>query len=139
GIVKKNSILLVDFTNQRRLAGLPRDAALLEACPVRLRPILMTSISTIAGALPAALAARPGGEARQPMATAVVGGVAASTFMTLYVVPALYSILDPLTRRVSRAAEIQREATDVIAALDAEALARRAKPEAAPVAADPAP
>src|SRR5204862_286182 len=87
GIVKKNSILLVDFTNQRRLAGESRDEALLHACPVRLRPILMTSISTIAGALPAALAAGPGGEIRQPMAMAVVGGVTVSTFMTLYVVP----------------------------------------------------
>ena len=73
GIVKKNSILLVDFTNQRRLLGDDRDRALLHACPQRLRPILMTSVSTIAGALPAALAAGPGGELRRPMALAVVG------------------------------------------------------------------
>jgi multidrug efflux pump len=124
GIVKKNAILLVEFTNQRRLRGLTRDQALLEACPIRLRPILMTTASTIAGAIPVALAAGPGGEVRQPMAVAVVGGVAVSTLLTLFVVPALYSVLDTLTHRVSRAAAIEREATAVIAALDLEELER---------------
>ncbi len=123
GIVKKNAILLVDFTNQRRLLGDPVKEALLHACPVRLRPILMTSISTIAGALPAAIAVGPGGEVRQPMAIAVVGGVAVSTFLTLFVVPALYSVLDTLTHRISKAAAIEREATREIADLDAETIA----------------
>jgi hydrophobe/amphiphile efflux-1 (HAE1) family protein len=120
GIVKKNSILLVDFVNQRRLLGESRDEALLHACPVRLRPILMTSVSTIAGALPAALAAGPGGELRQPMAVAVVGGLAVSTFLTLFVVPALYSLLDSVTSRVGQAAQIERETGEVIADLQAE-------------------
>ena len=62
GIAKKNSILLVDFTNQARASGMERHEALLHACPVRLRPILMTSIATIAGALPPALAIGPGAE-----------------------------------------------------------------------------
>ena len=64
GIVKKNSILLVDFTNQRRAEGSPPDQALLEACPVRLRPILMTSVATIAGAIPEALIRRGRGNSR---------------------------------------------------------------------------
>ena len=128
GIVKKNSILLVDFTNQRRLAGMSRDEALLDACPVRLRPILMTSISTIAGALPAALATGPGGEVRQPMAMAVVGGVTVSTVLTLFVVPALYSIFDSLTGRLSKASAIERETTGVLAELEAEKLAASRRP-----------
>ncbi|MBI2519176.1 MAG: efflux RND transporter permease subunit [Bdellovibrio sp.] len=93
GIVKKNSILLVDFTNQLRASGLPIKEALTEACPVRLRPILMTSISTIAAAVPPALAIGPGAESRIPMAIAVLGGVALSTLLTLFVVPCVYSVL----------------------------------------------
>jgi HAE1 family hydrophobic/amphiphilic exporter-1 len=94
GIAKKNSIMLVDFTNQIRAKGVERHAALLQACPVRLRPILMTSIATIAGAMPAAFAIGPGSETQRPMALALVGGMAVSTFLTLFVVPAAYSVLD---------------------------------------------
>jgi HAE1 family hydrophobic/amphiphilic exporter-1 len=93
GIVKKNSILLVDFTNQRRRDGLSIDQALREACPLRLRPILMTTFSTTAGALPPALALGPGAEALGPMAWAIIGGNMVSTFLTLLVVPALYSLV----------------------------------------------
>ena len=94
GIVKKNSILLVDFTNQvRDRGGITVRAALLEACPVRLRPILMTSFATIAAALPLALALGPGAELRAPMAIAVIGGVLVSTFLTLFVVPCVYELL----------------------------------------------
>jgi hydrophobe/amphiphile efflux-1 (HAE1) family protein len=120
GIVKKNSILLVDMTNQRRAAGAARDEALLEACPLRLRPILMTSIATLAAAVPAMLAAGPGGELRQPMAIAVFGGVALSTFLTLLVVPALYKVLDQVFGRKGRAVENERVAARVIAELDAQ-------------------
>lgn len=100
GIVKKNSILLVDFTNQIRDHG-ERDVrkALIEACPNRLRPILMTSIATIAGAVPAAVSFGPGAEARQPMAIAVIGGVLVSTLLTLYVVPSVYSLMARFDRR----------------------------------------
>ena len=94
GIAKKNSILLVDFTNQARATGLERHEALLHACPVRLRPILMTSIATIAGALPPALALGPGAELQRPMALSIVGGMIVSTAFTLFVVPAAYSALD---------------------------------------------
>jgi HAE1 family hydrophobic/amphiphilic exporter-1 len=94
GIVKKNSILLVDFTNQvRDRGGVAVRAALLEACPVRLRPILMTSFATIAAALPLALAIGPGAELRAPMAIAVIGGVLVSTLLTLFVVPCVYELL----------------------------------------------
>jgi hydrophobe/amphiphile efflux-1 (HAE1) family protein len=91
GIVKKNSILLVDFTNQRRAEGLEPTKALLEACPVRLRPILMTSVATIAGAIPEALNFGAGAETRVPMAISIIGGVLLSTVLTLYVVPCVYS------------------------------------------------
>ncbi|MDO8461364.1 MAG: efflux RND transporter permease subunit, partial [Deltaproteobacteria bacterium] len=93
GIVKKNSILLVDFTNERRKKGLNLAEALLEACPIRLRPILMTSFATIAGAIPAALGFGPGAETRIPMALVVIGGVFVSTFLTLLVVPCAYSLM----------------------------------------------
>ncbi len=94
GIVKKNSILLVEFTNQVKEKGLSTEQALIEACPIRLRPILMTSIATIAGAIPPALAIGPGAESRIPMALAVIGGVIVSTVLTLFVVPCVYSLLD---------------------------------------------
>jgi len=107
GIVKKNSILLVDFTNQVRDRGETSiRAALLEACPIRLRPILMTSFATIAGALPLALALGPGAETRVPMALAVIGGVFVSTLLTLFVVPCVYELLARFES--DRAAEVTR-------------------------------
>lgn len=93
GIVKKNSILLVDFTNERRADGKEVHAALMDACPVRLRPIVMTSVATIAGAIPPALGLGPGAETRIPMALTVIGGVTVSTFLTLFAVPCAYSLL----------------------------------------------
>ncbi len=97
GIVKKNSILLVDFTNvRRREKGLSVHDALLEACPIRLRPILMTSFATIAAAIPPALGIGPGAETRVPMALVVIGGMFFSTLLTLLVVPCAYSLLAPL-------------------------------------------
>jgi multidrug efflux pump subunit AcrB len=94
GIAKKNSILLVDFTNQIREQGVERHEAILQACPIRLRPILMTSMATIAGALPPALAIGPGAELQRPMALALVGGMLVSTLLTLFVVPCAYSVID---------------------------------------------
>ena len=92
GIVKKNSILLVEFTNHKREEGMEVGPALLDACPTRLRPILMTSFATIAGAIPEALARGSGSEVVRPMAIAVIGGVLVSTFLTLFVVPCAYSL-----------------------------------------------
>jgi HAE1 family hydrophobic/amphiphilic exporter-1 len=99
GIVKKNSILLVEFTNHvRREEAKPVREALLTACPIRLRPILMTSVSTIAAAIPPALAFGPGAETRVPMAVAVIGGVIVSTVLTLFVVPCAYTLFSKLER-----------------------------------------
>ncbi len=99
GIVKKNSILLVEFTNHvRRDEGKSVHEALLKACPIRLRPILMTSVSTIAAAVPPALALGPGAETRVPMAVAVIGGVLVSTMLTLFVVPCAYTLFSKLER-----------------------------------------
>ena len=92
GIVKKNSILLVDFTNQMRETGLNVREALQKACPVRLRPILMTSAATIAAAIPPALAIGPGAEVRVPMSVSIIGGVLVSTIFTLFVVPCVYTL-----------------------------------------------
>jgi HAE1 family hydrophobic/amphiphilic exporter-1 len=102
GIVKKNSILLVDFTNQVRARGLGVLDSLKEACPTRLRPILMTSLATIVGAIPAALTWGPGAETRRPMAIAVIGGVFLSTLLTLYVVPCVYSLLSVFVNKNRR-------------------------------------
>lgn len=92
GIVKKNSILLVDFTNQRREEGLSIMEALMDACPKRLRPILMTTFATVAGAVPLAFSLGPGSESLKPMAVAIIGGSIVSTGLTLVVVPAIYSL-----------------------------------------------
>jgi hydrophobe/amphiphile efflux-1 (HAE1) family protein len=99
GIVKKNSILLVDFTNQVRDRGEASvRTALLKACPIRLRPILMTSFAIVAAALPLALAIGPGAETRVSMALAVIGGVIVSTLLTLFVVPCVYELLSRFER-----------------------------------------
>ncbi len=100
GIVKKNSILLIEFTNTVRDRGIAEaKAALIEACPIRLRPIIMTSVATIAAAVPSALAMGAGSEVFKPMAVTLIGGVFASTLLTLYVVPVAYMFLDKLRTR----------------------------------------
>ncbi|MDG0817996.1 efflux RND transporter permease subunit [Bdellovibrio svalbardensis] len=100
GIVKKNSILLIEFTNTTRDRGTTEaDAALIEACPVRLRPILMTSIATIAAAIPSATATGAGSETMRPMALCLIGGVLVSTVLTLFVVPCVYSLMDRFRKR----------------------------------------
>jgi multidrug efflux pump subunit AcrB len=112
GIVKKNSIILVDYANQLRETGLSAYDAMLKAGPVRLRPILMTSASTLMAALPAALALGPGGEIRKPMALSVIGGLIVSTLLSLLVVPAFYVVSDRISRALSRkkpAPEVQPE------------------------------
>jgi HAE1 family hydrophobic/amphiphilic exporter-1 len=100
GLVTKNGILLVDFTNQLKAQGKSTREALLEAGPIRLRPILMTTIAMIAGMVPVALARGDGAETRVPMAIAIIGGLTTSTVLTLGVVPVFYSLVDGLRRRV---------------------------------------
>ena len=96
GLVTKNGILLVDFTNVLRERGLSRFDALLKAGPTRLRPILMTTFAMIFGMVPVALALGEGAEFRAPMGQAVIGGLITSTLLTLFIVPVVYSILDDL-------------------------------------------
>ena len=98
GLAAKNGILLIDYTNQLRHTGLPLDQALVEAGATRLRPILMTAISTIAGVIPVVLGLGEGSESRQPMAVAISGGMFSSTLLTLAVVPVIYSYLDQCSR-----------------------------------------
>ena len=104
GLVTKNGILLVEFTNQLRQAGKGTIEALLEAGQVRLRPILMTTIAMIAGMVPVALASGDGAETRVPMAVAIIGGLITSTVLTLGIVPVVYSLLDDLRSRLWKAA-----------------------------------
>ena len=100
GLVTKNSILLVEYANQRTRAGTDSHTAMEEAGRVRLRPILMTAFSTIAGILPIAIGFGAGAESRRPMGVAVVGGMLSSTFLTLYVIPVVYTLVDDLALKL---------------------------------------
>lgn len=102
GLVGKNAILLVDYTNTLRRRGRPRDDALLEAGPTRLRPILMTTASMVVAMLPSALRLGEGSELRAPMAVVVIGGLLTSTLLTLVFIPAVYTIVDDTQRLLGR-------------------------------------
>jgi len=99
GLVKKNAILLVDYTNTLRERGMPRREAILQAGPVRLRPILMTTFAMVFGMLPVALGLGEGAETRSPMGIAVIGGLLTSLFLTLVVVPAAYDLFDDMQQK----------------------------------------
>ena len=99
GLVKKNAILLVDYTNVLRGRGLSRRDAILQAGPVRMRPILMTTFAMVFGMLPIALAVGEGAETRAPMGIAVIGGLLTSLVLTLVVVPAAYDLFDDLQEK----------------------------------------
>src|SRR5437868_13094176 len=100
GLVSKNSILLVEYTNQLRAKGLDTIAAVLEAGRIRLRPILMTSVATIMGAVPVAWGVGAGSASRKPLGYAIVGGVFFSTALTLFIVPVAYVLFDFGLQRV---------------------------------------
>jgi multidrug efflux pump len=102
GLVAKNSILLVEYANQLKAKGLDTVAAVIESGRIRLRPILMTSVSTIMGALPVALGLGTGSASRRPLGYAIVGGIFFSTVLTLFVVPVAYVLLDRLRAREAR-------------------------------------
>lgn len=93
GLVSKNGILIVEFANQRRIAGIDKQKAILESSASRFRPILMTSLSTILGILPMVYATGAGAESRVAMGIAVAGGLVFATFFTLYIIPAMYSYI----------------------------------------------
>lgn len=102
GLVKKNAILLVDYTNTLRERGMSRREAILHAGPVRLRPILMTTFAMVLGMMPIALGLGEGSETRAPMAVATVGGLITSLFLTLLVVPVAYDVFDAAKGRLGR-------------------------------------
>ena len=110
GIVVNDAIVLIDYINRLRSRGLERMEAILTAGPVRLRPILMTSFTTIFGLLPIALGIGEGAETLAPLGIAVIGGLTTSTFLTLLVIPCVYTIFDDISRRKFRTvAESQAE------------------------------
>jgi HAE1 family hydrophobic/amphiphilic exporter-1 len=102
GLVGKNAILLVDYTNTLRKRGLERNQALLQAGPTRLRPILMTTSALVLAMSPIALKLGEGSEWRAPMAVTVIGGLLTSTLLTLVLIPAVYTIMDDFTGAMSR-------------------------------------
>ena len=99
GIVKKNGILQVDYTNVLRAKGVPRDEAILEANHTRLRPILMTTVMLIAAMIPIALGRGPGSASRASLAKVILGGQSLSLLLTLLVTPVAYSLWDDVTQR----------------------------------------
>ncbi|MCD6118910.1 efflux RND transporter permease subunit [bacterium] len=100
GLVTKNAILLIDFTNQRIRGGMNRLDALTSAAKTRLRPILMTALTTIVGLIPVAIGFGEGGGFRAPMGIAIIGGMIVATFLTLFVIPIAYTISDDLTKKI---------------------------------------
>jgi multidrug efflux pump subunit AcrB len=136
GIVKKNSIMLVDFTNEvRRVKKLGVREALLEACPVRYRPILMTSVAIMAAAVPEALGHGPGSETQVPMAVVLLGGVSCGSVLTLFVVPCFYMVVARFENREVNDALVE-EAEDAMAEAAAieESEKRRTKKKRRPAA-----
>jgi hydrophobic/amphiphilic exporter-1 (mainly G- bacteria), HAE1 family len=99
GMASKNAILIVEFANQLREHGMSIAQSALEACQERLRPILMTAISTIVGALPLMIATGAGASARQSLGTAIVGGMCIATVLSLFLVPVLYIVIKSMESR----------------------------------------
>jgi len=110
GLVCKNAIMLVDYTNQRRAAGESIRTALIQANHARLRPILMTTIAMVFGMFPIALASGAGAEWKNGLAWVIIGGLISSLFLTLIVVPVIYQIMEGIIRRLSKGEKIDYEA-----------------------------
>jgi HAE1 family hydrophobic/amphiphilic exporter-1 len=130
GLVTKNAILLVDFTNHALREGRSLHEAIWEAGQVRLRPILMTTMAMIFGMLPMSIGAGAGGELLAPMGRAVIGGVMTSTLLTLLVVPVLYTYIYGFTQRVKARRQRKREAASRVPAADVGAPPRAVEPNA---------
>jgi Cation/multidrug efflux pump len=112
GIVTKNGILIVEFANQKKNAGHPLKEAVLEAATLRLRPILMTSLATVLGAVPIALALGAAAKSRVPMGITIIGGLLFSLLLTLYVIPALYSFISGKKREDDDIEDLNAEIED---------------------------
>ena len=112
GIVVNQSIVLIDAVNQARERGLPKHDAIMEAARLRLRPIIITKLTTILGLLPMAIGIGEGAEIRKPMAITVIGGVAVASFFTLLVIPVVYSLLDRKRFAATAAGAMPRVATE---------------------------
>lgn len=112
GIVTKNGILIVEFANQKKNAGMPLKEAVLEAATLRLRPILMTSMATVLGALPIALALGAAAKSRVPMGITIIGGLLFSLILTLYIIPTLYSLISGKKKNDEDVDELQYEIED---------------------------
>ena len=109
GLITKNGILIVEFANQLRRRGMERLEAIVEASSLRLRPILMTALATVLGALPLALSSGAGSEARAAIGWVIVGGMSIGTFLTLFIIPVAYTLI---VRRVHMIPE-EREAAEM--------------------------
>ena len=116
GLVTKNSILLVEYANQLKRTGLDAVEAMLRSGAIRLRPIVMTSVATIAGAMPIALGLGAGSASRRPLGYAIVGGMLFSTMLTLFLVPVVYVLLDSLQERLS----LRRGSRELVPAAEAQ-------------------
>ncbi|MBN2068795.1 MAG: efflux RND transporter permease subunit [Opitutales bacterium] len=109
GLVAKNSILLVDFTNQKRREGMKISEALVNACPLRMRPVLMTSLTVILTMLPAALGIGAGADSNGPLAACIIGGMIWSTVLTLVVIPSVYSVVEGWLSRHTHKSVLQEQ------------------------------
>jgi multidrug efflux pump len=136
GIMTKNGILIVEFTNQLRERGLGMYDAVLQASEMRLRPILMTSIATIAGAVPLAISAGAGAEARSAIGWVIIGGASLSTLMTLFLVPALFLLIgqysNPRSIIAEKITELQIKFADRLGAFGDVPVAKSAQPSHGP-------
>jgi HAE1 family hydrophobic/amphiphilic exporter-1 len=117
GLVKKNGIMMVDFAIETQKAGITAERAIYDACLVRFRPIMMTTMAALMGTLPIALGLGAGAESRRPLGLAVVGGLLFSQMLTLYVTPVFYVYMDRLRKKEAETTEVHEEVSEEIAGI----------------------